>query len=244
MLSPLTLLITQIAAHLSFVYLLIYGSIEQWGVAFFVYFLTGCLGMTMNYHRLLSHKSWSAPLWFRYFGALIAAVGLTGSAISWVAIHRKHHKYTDTDKDPHSPNFKSFIYCQWLSMYEPVELKYVLDLTRENFFIYQHKFYFLISFFYAGLLWVIDPMAVLYAWLVPACILWNAGSSIVTFSHLFGRRPHIQPNKAGNNWFLGIFVWGEGWHNNHHKTASNPFFGEFWWQIDVGGWLIRCLQKK
>lgn len=244
MLNPWTLLAAQILAHASFVYLILNGSLFHWIVALCVYFFNGCIGMTMTYHRLLSHKSWNAVRFVEIFGALCATIGLTGSAISWVAIHRKHHRHTDTAKDPHSPWFKGFIYCQWFSMFEPVELKYVTDLAKNRFYIFQHKYYFLINLTYAGGVFLLDPFAVVYAWLVPACILWNAGSSIVTFSHLYGERPHSISSRAGNHWILGLLVWGEGWHNNHHSSPTSPYFGQKWWQVDIGGWLIRIFQLK
>lgn len=244
MLSAYTLFSVQLIAHISFFVLIALGEVHQWLIAIFVYFLTGCLGMTMTYHRLLSHQSWKAPSWFKYIGTLCATIGLTGSAISWVAIHRKHHRFADKPNDPHSPHHKSFIFCQWLSMFEKVELKYITELARNKFLIYQHKYYFFISLAYATVLYAIDPFAVVYAWLAPACILWNAGSSIVTISHLFGTKDHDTRDHSKNNWLLGLLVWGEGWHNNHHNSPSSPFYGEKWWQIDIGGYLIKLLQKK
>lgn len=242
MLTGTTLLAAQILSHLSFFVLLIYGHLWQWGICLLVYFFNGCIGMTATYHRLLSHKSWSCPRWLEYFGALCATIGLTGSAIAWVAVHRKHHRHTDTKLDPHSPHFKGFFYCQWLSMFEPVEIKYVSDLVKKKFYLFQHRYYFLINFAYAGLLSMVDPWALIYAWLAPACILWNAGSIIVTCSHMFGTNPHALRNEARNSFILGLLVWGEGWHNNHHADASRKKFSEKPWQIDIGYYYIWCIE--
>ena len=98
------LLVAQIIAHLSIIPMIIYGSWYHWLLGFGVYFITGCFGMTITYHRLLSHKSWNAPKWFEYFGSLAGTYGLTGSTIGWVAIHKEHHHYTDQEGDPHSPH--------------------------------------------------------------------------------------------------------------------------------------------
>ncbi len=243
MLTARNLFIAQIFAHVGFVYLIFTGSLEHWLISVLVYFFTGCIGMTMTYHRLLSHRSWNPPKALEYFGALCATLGMTGSAISWVAIHRKHHRFADTEKDPHSPSFKGFVYCQWLSMFEPVEVRYVTDLSREPFYRYQHQYYFIICGLYALGLYLIDPFAVVYAFLAPACILWNAGSSIITLAHQFGHRDHKISSFAGNSWLLGFLVWGEGWHNNHHFKSNSPYFFEKPWQIDVGGYLIWSYQK-
>ncbi len=243
MLTARSLFIAQLIAHLGFLLLVLTGSLYQWGVAFGVYFFSGCIGMTMTYHRLLSHRAWNPPKWIEYFGTLCATIGMTGSALSWVSIHRKHHRFTDTPDDPHSPFHKGFVYCQWLSMFERVEVKYVVDLSRQNFYRLQHKYYFYICLIYALVVALIDPFAIVYAFLAPACILWNAGSSIVTLAHLHGSKDHEISSRAGNSWVLGLLVWGEGWHNNHHHDAKSPYFFEKFWQVDIGGYLIWLLQR-
>jgi len=91
-----TILFAQIIAHISLIPMVIYGSPYHWLIALFIYFLNGCLGMTMTYHRLLSHRSWNPPKWVERLFTLFATIGMTGSAIAWVAIHREHHKHTDT----------------------------------------------------------------------------------------------------------------------------------------------------
>lgn len=243
MLSGWSLISAQILAHTGFFYLVATGNALEWLTALFVYFLNGCIGMTATYHRLLSHRSWKAPKWVEYFGVLCATIGMTGSAISWVAIHRKHHRFTDNDKDPHSPHFKGFVYCQWLSMFEKVEVRYVADLARERFYSFQHRHYFSINLIWAAIVFLLDPRAVFYAWLAPACILWNAGSAVVTFNHMFGANPHGLKNQARNLLPLGYLVWGEGWHNNHHNSPESANFSEKAWQLDVGYWYIWTIQK-
>jgi stearoyl-CoA desaturase (delta-9 desaturase) len=225
--GPKTLLAFQALAHASLVYLLFVGHWWQFGVVALVYFFNGCLGMTMTYHRLLSHSGYPAPRWFQIFGTLCATVGLTGSAISWVSIHREHHRYMDTDKDPHAPRFKGWWYTHFFSMFIKVHPKYSADLLRDRFFLLQHKYYYVINLAYAAALFAIDPFAIVYAWLAPAAVLWNAGSSIVSFSHRHGR--------PSNDLWLALLVWGEGYHTNHHDEPRNPVFGKW----DLGGWLIR-----
>lgn len=243
MLNGHTLFVSQIIAHISLIFLMITGSRTEWTVAIFVYFMNGCIGMTATYHRLISHKSWECPKVIEYFGALCATIGLTGSAISWVAIHRKHHRYTDLDGDPHAPSKKGFIYCHWFSMFEHVEVRYVLDIIKEPFYVFQHRYYFLINSLYAFLLCCFDPRALIYAWLAPACILWNAGSSIVTLSHLFGANPNRLDSHARNIPLLGFLVWGEGWHNNHHHAPKSANFSRALFQIDIGYWYILFVKK-
>lgn len=229
--KPISILIAQIIAHLSLIPMIVYGGLTEWIIALFVYFLNGCLGMTMTYHRLLSHKSWNPPKWVGYLFTLFATIGMTGPAISWVAIHRKHHAHVDTERDPHSPIFKGWFKVHFLSMYSDVELKYAAHLLRDKFYQFQHQYYFEINLVYAVILYLIDPFAVVYAWLVPAAILWNAGSSIVSISH--------RNKKVNNDISLALLVWGEGYHKTHHDHAGWSRFGKW----DLGGVLIELIEK-
>lgn len=233
-LTPLNLLIAQIIAHCGLVYMLFYGNIYWLLIALCIYFLNGCLGMTMTYHRLLGHRSWTAPKFLEYLFVLFANSGLTGSAISWISIHRQHHKFVDTKKDPHSPLHKSWFYCHFLSMFGEVNLRYVPDLLKEKFYVLQHKFYFEISILW-GILMVLlfgDVNALIYAWLAPAAILWNTGSFIVSISH---RNGHVF-----NDTPLALLVWGEGYHKNHHADFSKTRFGKW----DLAGVLIEFVKKQ
>ena len=229
--SPRNLLIAQILAHLAIIPMIMYATWWQWAIAIFVYFLNGCLGMTMTYHRLLSHKAWNPAKWVEYLFALFATIGMTGPAISWVAIHRKHHGFVDTEKDPHSPSFKGFFWVHFLSMFAKVEVRYAAHLLREKFYVWQHKYYFHINLVYAAVLFALDPFAIVYAWLVPAMMLWNGGSTIVSVSHRNG--------KANSDTLLALLVWGEGYHEEHHGKANAKRFGKY----DLGGILIEQYEK-
>ncbi len=204
------LLCFQILAHVGLVYQIIYGDLTLWAITFLVYFVTGCFGMTMTYHRLLSHKSWNAPKWFEKFGTLCGFYGLTGSSIAWVAVHREHHKHTDKEGDPHAPGIKGFFVVQWLSMFETPNPKFALHLIKDRFHLTLHRYYFVIHaslalglYLSTGLDWTVA------VYLAPAAILWNAGSFINTLTHMFGYRNYDINDNSTNIWWLGYFMWGE-----------------------------------
>lgn len=234
----------QIAAHTGLVIQLFYGHWYHWISSFAVYFITGCFGMTMTYHRLLSHKSWSAPRWFERIGTFCGSYGLTGSSIAWVAVHREHHHHTDTELDPHGPNHKGFIRVQWLSMFEKPNPRYALHLIKDPFHFWVHQHYFKLHIAIAVLFYLYDPMLLLCLYLTPAAILWNAGSFINTLTHMIGYRNHETIDNSSNVWWLGYLMWGEGWHNNHHYRPSDPRFGKKWWELDVGHFFIRLLERQ
>jgi len=90
--------VMQMLAYASIVPMIYYASFEHYLISIFVYFLNGCLGMIATYHRLLSHGSWQCSKFIEKLFVMFATIGLTGPAIDWVAIHRKHHRYSDTEK--------------------------------------------------------------------------------------------------------------------------------------------------
>ena len=222
-----SIFVLQILAYLSIIPMIMYGVWWQYLVAIFVYFLNGCLGMIIGYHRLHTHRSFSCPLWFEKFITYCATIGLTGPAIDWVAIHRAHHKYHDTEKDPHSPDHLGRLKVHFLTMFAKVNPKYAIDLIRNKFYIFQRKWYFVINFAYAGALFLIDPFAVIYAWLFPAALVIGFGTLILSASHRNGS-PH-------NDFVLGILTWGDAFHKTHHDDPNLVRLHKY----DIAGWIIE-----
>ena len=236
------LLISQIIAHLSIIPMLLGAGAEHYLIAFGVYFFTGCIGMSMTYHRLLAHNSWKAPRWFEIFGTLCATVGLTGSSLAWSSIHKEHHLKSDTPEDPHSPFYMKWWRVQFLSMFRRPKIQFMRQKLNDPFHRFAHRNYFLINSAYAVLLVVLDPFALVYAWLFPSFILWNSGSLVNTVGHLSGYRNFNTADKSQNNFLLAWLTWGEGWHNNHHQNPSNYCFKYKWFEFDLGGFLIRLIK--
>lgn len=237
------LLIGQIVAHSAMIFGLYYYGFQGLLISIVVYFITGCLGMTVTYHRLLSHRSFKTNKFFEYLGTIFGTYGLVGSSIAWVATHRKHHRYTDTELDPHSPGHVGIFRVQFLSMFEPVELKYAPDLIRNRFHIFVHKRYFHIHLAIIVLLSIVSPYFLIFGYFIPAVILWHAGSAINTVNHLWGYRNYSRTNNSTNNIITGYLMWGEGWHNNHHADPNNWNFKKKWWEFDIGSGIIKTIMK-
>lgn len=238
------LFLFQLLCHISVVPFVLYGTTYHYLLVLLVYFITGCFGMTMTYHRLLSHNSWNAPKWFKYFGSMAGVYGLTGSPIAWVAVHREHHRHVDTEKDPHSPEHQGFFKVQWLSMFDQVNLRYASHLLRDKFQLFLHKNYFIIHVSIFVFWMLIDPMLALACYTVPAMLLWNMGSFVNSLNHRIGYKNYESTDSSKNLIFTGLLVWGEGWHNNHHAKPQNSTFKKNWWELDIGGTLIKLLEVK
>jgi stearoyl-CoA desaturase (delta-9 desaturase) len=87
--------------------------------------------------------------------------------------------------------------------------------------------------------------ALMTLYIVPAVVLWNAGSLINTVCHtpFLGYRRYKVPDNSTNNPVLGLLMWGEGWHNNHHRFQSRANIGERWYEIDIGYYIIKLIKK-
>ena len=98
--------------------------------------------------------------------------------------------------------------------------------------MFQRKWYFVINFVYAGILYAIDPFAVIYAWLFPAALVIGFGTLILSASHRDG-----QPN---NDFVLGLLTWGDAFHKTHHDNPNQVRLHKW----DISGWIIETFFKK
>ncbi len=234
------------------------------------YFLFGILGITVGFHRLLSHRSFDCPKWFEYCLALLGTCCLQESAVWWVAVHRRHHLHADEQDDPHTPEAGlAWSHIGWLFLVNRDHFRkttyhqYARDLTSQSFYVWTDNkiimslivgghmlVYFVIGFclgwfpngdLTSGLR--IGASLLVWGVFLRTALVMHAAWSINSVTHLWGYRNYHLPNDSRNNWLLGFLVYGEGWHNNHHANANSARFGHKWWELDAGYWTICFLQK-
>jgi fatty-acid desaturase len=241
---PYLVLLHQILAHMGLFALIVYLPVKFWFFSLVIYAVLYCLGGTITYHRLLSHNSFKPPQWFYYVGSLIGLLSCSGSPIAWVATHKKHHRFTDQQKDPHSMRFMSWYRVQWMSMLVPVEAKYASHLLRSKFQIFLHRHYFAIHIVYAAILFSIEPKMLIYLYLAPAALVWEAGSIINTICHKWGYRNYEIDNDSKNNTWVSWITFGEGLHNNHHARQANYSFKRKDHEVDFAALFIDIIKQK
>jgi len=157
---------------------------------------------------------------------------MVGPVIVWVANHREHHRFTDTENDPHSPKYKGYFYSYFLQVITKIEFKFVRDLLKVNRYRMQVKYYWHVLFAWAGVLLLIDPFAIVYAWLAPAGLAKIIGSLVFSYSHRKGE-PH-------DDWLVGILTFGEGFHRQHHDKPSKVV----WHNHDITGMMIKAIDRN
>ncbi len=227
-----------------------------------------CLGVTLGYHRLFTHRAFETSRPFRAVIAVLGSMAVQGSVIKWVADHRKHHAFTDQDGDPHSPHLagpgfwgalKGLWHAHMGWLFESVgtadERRFAPDLVKDRALRVIDKLFglwvalsFAIPF---ALGWVVGGglgtalTAVLWGGLVRVFLLHHVTWSINSVCHFFGRRRFNVEDESRNVFWLAPFSMGEAWHHNHHAFPTSAFHGLRFWEklADPTGLLIALFEK-
>jgi stearoyl-CoA desaturase (delta-9 desaturase) len=229
-------------------------------IAFLVLtWMTGSLGVCMGYHRLLTHGSFSTYRPVRWLLAFLGGLSGEGSALTWVANHRKHHAFSDREGDPHSPrDGKWWSHMLWFMpnfgrrWHRDLTDKYAPDLKKDPVMRIIHYLFLPSHFILGGLLLLTGYLA--SGWYVGISLLvWGLALRMVyvlhvtwfvnSASHLWGYRNYETGDDSRNNWWVGILAFGEGWHNNHHAHQRMAKQGHRWWEVDVTYWMILLMEK-
>jgi stearoyl-CoA desaturase (delta-9 desaturase) len=239
-----TMVASEVINVLAFVLFCFIGTMHEWAIAIAVYCLRTIL-ITAVVHRLLSHRAFKTHRWIEYVCSFFAMAGSHSSVISWVAVHRQHHRYSDKEKDPHSPKYSSIFDIHFRLLSNSPDIRYVPDLLRSKFHLWCHQWHWMIAIVCITLLYLLDPMSILYVWFVPWAMGWFASNLINSLNHSkVGYSPYNTDDQSNNNLLTGYVTMGEGWHNNHHNAPASPKFGERWWELDVGWWFIKLIRIK
>jgi stearoyl-CoA desaturase (delta-9 desaturase) len=231
-----------------------------------LYVLTG-LGVTVGFHRLLTHRSFETTRTCRTVFAVLGSMSVQGPVMHWVADHRKHHVYTDEEGDPHSPHLHPrrgalgalaglwHAHMGWLWAYrgrgDPQ--RYARDLLAQPEMRFVDRTFllwvvlglvipFLIGWAVAGTL-AGALTALLWGGLVRIFLLHHVTFAINSLCHFHGRRRFATDDESRNVFWLAPMSFGEAWHNNHHAFPTSAFHGLQRWELDPGAWVIRGLTR-
>ena len=230
-----------------------------------MYVLTG-LGITVGFHRLLTHRSFRTRPWLRGLLAVLGSAAIEGPVISWVADHRKHHAFADEEGDPHSPHghghgvrgtLRGLVHAHvgWIFRHDQrgAHTRYAPDLLADPVVAWVHRTFLvwaiggLVAAF--GLGWLIGGSlasgltGLLWGGAVRMFLLHHVTYSINSICHVFGRRPYSVDDRSGNVAWLALLSLGESWHNNHHAFPTSADHGLRPWQLDCSALVIRALER-
>lgn len=194
-------------------------------MTFFSFYVLNILGNWLMLHRYYAHKSFEFKhSMIKNLFTILALLTGRGSPIGWSYIHRQHHAYSDTDKDPHSPKilgYKLFGFGHYTEMEsEKMKVFLVKDLmTKEQLFI--HKYYMLLLLTFVLILGLVSIELLYFMWILPACLVHLSQNNFNYFGHTYGYRNFETKDDSRNNIWLFLFILGEAWHNNHHAKPND-----------------------
>jgi stearoyl-CoA desaturase (Delta-9 desaturase) len=232
-------------------------------LAVVMWWIVGCLGISVGFHRLYAHRSFKVSSRIKYLLGAFGSMAAQGSALYWVALHRCHHSLSDKFGDPHSPSIdarpdSSKLRAFWIGHVGwtwrhdvPKPARYAADLVVESNTQALGRQYWM----WVGLGILIPAVAgaaiegttdgfIIGGWwggvlriALGHQIIWAVNS----VCHTFGRRPTNTADNSGNNAWLSLISWGESWHNNHHASPTSARLGWYPHQFDIGWLCIRLM---
>jgi stearoyl-CoA desaturase (delta-9 desaturase) len=213
--------------------------------------VVGGLGVGLGYHRLLTHRSFRAPKWLEYFLTSLGTMSVQDGPSKWVATHRMHHAFVETERDPHTTRV-GFWWAQvgWVLWgtaqdHDAMTMKrFVPDLLRDRGQRLIAQFYMVPIMVSALLLFAFGGWPLVF-WGVFVRVVfgWHTTWFVNSLSHLYGKRPFDTADDSTNNWFVALLTFGEGWHNAHHAFPTSARHGLKWYQFDLNWITIRLFEK-
>jgi stearoyl-CoA desaturase (Delta-9 desaturase) len=202
--------------------------------------------VTAGYHRYFSHRSFKTSRAFQFVLAFLAQTSLQRGAIWWAAIHRHHHRHSDTELDVHSPVHRSFLYSHvgWIfsSRDDTPDYSTVQDLMAYPELRFLNRFHHFPGILLGVLCFVLAGWSGLVVGFVWSTVLLYHGSfSINSLAHVHGKQKYVTGDDSRNNWWLSIITMGEGWHNNHHAYQSSTRQGFRWYEFDPTYYVLKVL---
>jgi stearoyl-CoA desaturase (delta-9 desaturase) len=231
-------------------------------VTFLVMLVITGLGIEAGYHRLFSHGSWKTIPLIRVLLAIGGNMAVQGPILYWVAHHRLHHPNADTPLDPHSPlNHSSggvagFMHAHvgwFFSGNRASPGRFARDLLNDKTIMMVNRLNVLWLFLTLALPAAIGGIGTLSLQGALVGMLWGGffrtflGQHFTYFinsvCHVFGTKPYLSQDNAGNVWWLVIPTFGAGLHNNHHAFPGSASYSFRWWHLDLSGLFIRGLER-
>jgi stearoyl-CoA desaturase (delta-9 desaturase) len=229
-------------------------------------YLVTALGVTVGFHRLLTHRSFKTSAVLRGILAALGSAAIEGPVISWVADHRKHHAFADEHGDPHSPHvghgggwrgtlrglFHAHLGWLFIHTQRGSKQRFAPDLIKDRVVRMVDRTFlvwavvglavpFAVGYVIGGTL-VAGLTALLWGGAVRVFLVHHVTYSINSLCHVFGRRRFATGDESRNVFWLALPTMGEAWHNNHHAFPTSAAHGLRRWELDPSAAVIRALE--
>lgn len=230
------LLLNHIFCHFMLIPAFMHGDLWMWIASFIWWQVVAIVAISGGYHRYYSHRSFETGKWYPYIVNILGIFSGAGPALTWVGSHRKHHAYSDTEHDPHSPKFKGFwkIYLNRWGYEVNIERKYLKGILSDKKLKWFYNNYFKLNFAIIVVFTLIDPLFMIFGYAITTVFAFHGFSILNTLLHKGG--------KPRNSWLGNILTAGEGWHANHHENVKDYRIGRKWWQWDPTALFITTIK--
>ena len=218
-------------------YHLLYGAI-------ITMYLMQVLGVNIGFHRYLTHRSFSTYNIVDKVLLFFGTISLVGTPLSWSISHINHHAYTDIEGDPYSPHrIKSWDYL--MTRFEPIKHSRLgmRQMTQNKSCMFFHNHYLTVIGVYCILLFLINPLYVIYYWSIPSLLVLYLTLVTNIMCHTKGYRNYDTKDCSTNNTLISVLTMGEGYHNNHHNDPSNYNNRVRWFELDITALVIRMIKN-
>lgn len=211
------------------------------------FYILNILGVWMTLHRYYSHKSFEFKNNFlKFIFTILAVLAARGSPLGWVYLHRNHHAYSDTEKDPHSPKFLGFKILDFNHYKKQENEKMKLFLIKDimsPIHLFIHKWYIAIIGIFCFTFFLIDPIVFYFSWIIPVLMIQISQSSFNYIGHMYGYKNFNTKDDSKNNIWIFPILLGEAWHNNHHANPLSLSTQCQKYEIDPLQWIIKLIKK-
>ena len=213
-----------------------------------LYWFTGCVGVTLCYHRMLTHRGFRLHPVARTIAHLAGALSMQGKPLEWAMSHRIHHARSDQPGDPHSPldvawwsHFVWLLFSRSDSTRKILAAKYIPDLAKDGVCVFFDRTYLVWNVVLAAALFYLGGLSCfLWGFCLRTALVYHMTWLINSATHIWGYRNYETTDCSRNLWWVALLTFGEGWHNNHHAQPVSAYHGHRWWEIDSTGWVISA----
>jgi stearoyl-CoA desaturase (delta-9 desaturase) len=221
------------------------GVTARAAVCFAVLYVVRVLGVTVAYHRYFSHRSFQTSRAFQFVLALLAECTAQKGVLWYASHHRHHHRWSDTELDLHSPVCRGFWYSHLFWIFDSTDetdLAAVRDLAKYPELRAVDRCWLLPPFLVAlVVLAVAGWPGLFFGFFFNTVVCWHLTYTVNSVCHRYGSRRYDTADASRNNAVIGLLMFGEGWHNNHHAEMAAARFARRVWEIDIGYGVIRIL---
>jgi stearoyl-CoA desaturase (delta-9 desaturase) len=199
-----------------------------------------------GYHRYFAHRTFSTSRVCQFALAFLAQTSAQRGILWWASMHRRHHRYSDTVDDVHSPVQRGFLYAHFGWIFVPrndaTDYAAVRDLARYKELMWLDRHPYLPAALLASATWLIagwPGLAIGFCWSTVA--VWHATFCVNSLGHVVGQQRYVTGDQSRNNWLVAMLTMGEGWHNNHHAYQASVRQGFRWLEYDPTYYVLRVL---